>query len=65
MTKGFALVQGDKVEVLVGKTLVDSLEIARRLNRNNPLKRAEIKHCNFIYAGRGMVEYVKVGRSVN
>lgn len=64
MTKGFALVVGDKVEVLVGKSLTNSMEIVQRLNRNNPLERAELKHCHFIYAGRGMVEHVKLGRTV-
>lgn len=65
MTKGFALVKGAKVEVLVGKTLIEAMAIAQRANRYAPLERVRVAHCNFVYEGRGMVEHVKVGRFVN
>ncbi len=65
MTKGFALVKGSKVEVLVGKTLIEAVGIAQRANRFAPLERTRVAHCSFVYVGRGMLEHVKVGRFVN
>ncbi len=63
-TKGFALVAGDKVEVLVGASLIEAMKRAQLANRYAPLHRAKVAHCTFEYAGMGKVEYVKLGRFV-
>ncbi len=62
--KGFALVAGDKVEVLVGASLLEAIKRAQLANRYAPLERARVAHCTFEYAGMGRVEYVKLGRFV-
>jgi len=64
MAKGYAIVQGSKVAVMVGRTLTEVMAAAQKRNRFAPLERARVAACTFVYKGIGEVEQVKVGRFI-
>ena len=64
MAKGYALVTGDKVEVMVGKTIRDVAAIQARLNRFAPLTRTKVYEARFEYVSMGRLENVKLGKYV-
>lgn len=64
MAKAYALVTGDKVDVLPGATIREVVGVQKERNRFAPLVRAKVYEVRYDVAKNGSVENVKLGKYV-